>query len=294
MAGRNHVPPAHAHLLEIREVAVQRGHLPPPPPPPPSHILVQDPRLRGAPDRIAAHKREIQTLLHDNQHLAATRRTLEQDLSLAQQELRHLSAAAHEVKNDRTAEVRQVYERSLKLEADVQAIEAHKAELREVRLDVEKLTDINQDLTTKLETVNAELAKAKSELKDFPAIKDEIEAMQQELRKGRAAVEFEKKTHATNLEQGRAMKKNMISLASEIDKLQAELANAEKRARAAAAAAAAANPSTGYMSSYGIPSVMHGGSSYPSQYGMHQIQVGLDPAAHYGPGSGGHGSFDGQ
>ncbi|KAL9264928.1 FLX-like 1-like protein [Drosera capensis] len=186
MAGRNHVPPAHAQLLEIREVAVQRGYLPPPPPPPLSHILVQDPRLRGAPDRIAAaHKREIQTLLHDSQHLAATRRALEQDLSLAQQELRHLAASAHEVKNDRTAELRLVYERSLKLEADVQAIEAHKAELREVRLDVEKLTVINQDLTTKLETVNADFAKAKSELKDFPAIKDEIEAMQQELRKGR-------------------------------------------------------------------------------------------------------------
>ncbi|KAL9270477.1 hypothetical protein AKJ16_DCAP26558 [Drosera capensis] len=88
------------------------------------------------------------------------------------------------------------------------------------------------------------------------------------------------------------MKKNMISLASEIDKLQAELANEEKRARAAAAAAA--NPSAGYMSNYGIPSVVHGGSSYPSQYGMHQIQVGPDPAAHYGPGSGGHGSCDGQ
>lgn len=35
----------------------------------------------------------------------------------------------------------------------------------------------------------------------------------------------------------------MMAVAREIEKLRAELANAEKRARAAAAAAAAANPS---------------------------------------------------
>lgn len=59
----------------------------------------------------------------------------------------------------------------------------------------------------------------------------------------RAAIEYEKKTHANNLEQGEAMRKNMMAMSREVEKLRDEHANAEKRARAAAAAAAA-NPST--------------------------------------------------
>lgn len=54
---------------------------------------------------------------------------------------------------------------------------------------------------------------------------------------------MEKKTHASNLEQRQKMEKNLSLVACEIEKLHAELSNAEKRARAAAAAAAASNPS---------------------------------------------------
>lgn len=52
----------------------------------------------------------------------------------------------------------------------------------------------------------------------------------------RAAVEFEKKAHTENYEQGQAMEKNLISMAREMERLRAQLANAEKRAQAAAAA----------------------------------------------------------
>lgn len=58
----------------------------------------------------------------------------------------------------------------------------------------------------------------------------------------RAAVEYEKKLHASNIELGQIMEENMVSMAREIEKLHAELANAEKMARAAAAASAAASP----------------------------------------------------
>lgn len=57
----------------------------------------------------------------------------------------------------------------------------------------------------------------------------------------RAAIEYEKKGHAENYEQGQAMEKNLILMAREVEKLRAEIANAEKRARAAAAAG---NPGT--------------------------------------------------
>ena len=55
----------------------------------------------------------------------------------------------------------------------------------------------------------------------------------------RAAIEQEKKTRIHNLEHREAMEKSMASMSRQIEKLQAELTNAESRARAAAAA----NPS---------------------------------------------------
>lgn len=55
--------------------------------------------------------------------------------------------------------------------------------------------------------------------------------------KGRAAVEYEKKMQKLNHEQSQVMEKNMMSMSCEIEKLRAELANAENRARAAASVA---------------------------------------------------------
>lgn len=53
----------------------------------------------------------------------------------------------------------------------------------------------------------------------------------------RAALEREKKTQVSNLEQAKVMEKHMLSLNHEIEKLRVELANAERRSRAAATAA---------------------------------------------------------
>lgn len=58
----------------------------------------------------------------------------------------------------------------------------------------------------------------------------------------RAAIEYEKRTHASNLEQAEAMEKGMVSMSQEVEKLRAELANAEKRARAAAAVTSPCKP----------------------------------------------------
>ena len=51
----------------------------------------------------------------------------------------------------------------------------------------------------------------------------------------RAAIEYEKKGYADNYEHGQALENKLVSMARELEKLRAEMANAEKRARAAAA-----------------------------------------------------------
>lgn len=52
----------------------------------------------------------------------------------------------------------------------------------------------------------------------------------------RAAIDYEKKGFAENYEHGQMMEKKLIAMAREMEKLRAEIANAEKRARAAVAA----------------------------------------------------------
>ncbi|GFY99351.1 hypothetical protein Acr_13g0007520 [Actinidia rufa] len=292
MAGRNYLPPK---ALKLREVPFTRAPHPAliddsrvvhrvPVHPPPAAALAEE--------RIAAQHREIQSLLIDNQSLAATHVALKQEFSAAQQELRHLSAAAADIKAERNAQVRAVHERSLKMEAEVRSIDVLSAELAHVRADVQKLTASRQELTVKLKAIDDDRARALSESKQFPAIKADIETMHQEIQRGRAAIEYEKKVHASNLEQGQAMEKSMISMAREIEKLRAELANAEKRARAAAAAAAAATPSgAGYAAGYGNHEMGYGVNLCGDPYAMHQVQGSAD-APRYDSATTTHGPYD--
>lgn len=55
------------------------------------------------------------------------------------------------------------------------------------------------------------------------------------LLKFRSAIEYEKKGYAENYEHGQVMERNLVSMARELEKLRAEIANAEKRAHAATA-----------------------------------------------------------
>lgn len=47
----------------------------------------------------------------------------------------------------------------------------------------------------------------------------------------RSGIELEKKGYAESYEQGQEMQTNLISVASEVEKLRAEVGNAEKRSR---------------------------------------------------------------
>lgn len=288
MAGRNYLPP---DALKLREAHSTRA---------PHPTLIDDPRLlhvhRLPPpslleDRIASNHREIQSLLIDNQRLAATHVALKQELAVAQQDLRHLSIAAADVKVERDAQVREVHERALPVEAEARSVEVAKADLGQVRADVKALTDIKKELTEKLKGINEEVVRARSELKQLPAVKEDIETMRKEIQRGRAAIEYEKKTHASNLEQSQVMEKHMIAMAREIEKLRAELDNAEKRARASAAAAAAATPSSGYAAGYGNPELVYGGSLYVNPYAMHQVQGNAEAAGQHGSATVPHGFY---
>ncbi|XP_047180305.1 protein FLC EXPRESSOR-like [Vigna umbellata] len=277
MAGRKHAPSSFTRLDEAR-----LAHS--------SSVAA----VRALEKSVDKRHREIQNLIADNQRLAGIHVALKQDLAATQEDLRRLSARAAEVKAERDEEVREIYEKSLKVDAEVRAVAAMSAELDRVRADVQELAAAKKGLAAQLQTVDSDLERARAEAQFLPEIKADIEAMLHEIQRGRNAIEFEKKTHASNLEHKRVMDNNMITMSSEVEKLRAELANAEKRARAAIAADA--KPSPGYPpDNYDNREMGYGGVRYPPcSYGMHQMQAGVDSHSQNAAGAPLHHSYDHQ
>ncbi|KAI3844643.1 hypothetical protein MKX03_026745 [Papaver bracteatum] len=187
----------------------------------------------------------------NNQRLAATHVALKQELSASNEEIRHISTVASQVKADRDIEIRLLYEQSLKIESEVSTIGKFSAELAQAKVDIQKFNANKLELTWKLQAVNGDLIRVRRERESG------IDTMRIGVQKGRAAIEFEKKAHADNLEHKQLLEKNMNELTQAIEKLRSELADAEKRAQAANAASAsvmvAPNPGPVYAGSYGHP-----------------------------------------
>lgn len=136
-------------------------------------------------DRIAIQHREIQSLLEENQRLASAHVALKHELAAAQRELRLVSAKAADVKAESDAHVRDLYERSLVMEAEVRAIDAMSAELAQVRSDVQKLGPAPQELAAQFRSIEDDIARARSEVQQVPAIKSGIERAHKEIQRGR-------------------------------------------------------------------------------------------------------------
>ncbi|XP_039129916.1 protein FLX-like 1 [Dioscorea cayenensis subsp. rotundata] len=315
MAGRNRGPP-----YPIKGGA---GHEPPPfprgmghphhrpmlpslidemrdgPPPPFPRGVLGGGGPRGLPphpavleERLGAQHQEIQALLVDNQRLAATHVALKQELAAAQHELQRLSHGISTLHSEKDLQLREVYEKSMKMEAELRGVEAMRAELIQIRGDIQKFTAARQELMGQVQGLTQDLSRVSSDVQRAPALKAEIETMKQEVQRARAAIEYEKKGYAENYEQGQVMEKNLITMAREVEKLRAEVANAEKRARAAAAAGnqgSAAAPAA-YGGNYGNPDPNYGGNPYPAGYGMNPVPGSVEGAPPYGAGSG-HGSW---
>lgn len=277
--GRDHGPIPHPALLEeMRESQFRMG----PRQVPPHPAIIEE--------HLASQHQEIQGLLVDNQRLAATHVALKQELEAARHELQRMAHYASSLHAEKDMQMRELYEKSVKMEMDLGGAEAMRAELQQVHADVKELTATRQELTAQVQAMTQDLARVTADLQQAPALKEEIEFLKQELQRARAAIEYEKKGYTENYEHGQVMENKLISMARELEKLRAEMANAEKRARAAAAVG---NP--GYNGTYGNPEAGYAGNPYPASYGMNPLnpgQAGAESYPQYGSGPGSWGAYD--
>ncbi|KAK9756764.1 hypothetical protein RND81_01G119700 [Saponaria officinalis] len=243
-------------------------------------------------ERMAHNSLKLQVLREDYQEMLATHANLKQDLTVAHLQLRQLATTAHKVSDHRQSEVKQVYERCVTMEGEARLIEALQIEHDQVSALVSGVRETNVELKSQLRELDSELHSFLLQTSDVAPLKSDLNTMRQQLLQGRAAIEFENKTRAANLEQYQAMERNMISMKNEIEKLRDELAHAQKRANVATTAVA--NPSHAFLDNYRGPDMLlQGGLS--SHYPMHQTTIHGErsyPAVFGQPPNGGHDPYD--
>ncbi|KAG6387274.1 hypothetical protein SASPL_152461 [Salvia splendens] len=248
-------------------------------------------------DRLAVQHDDIQVLLIDNQRLAATHVALKQELEVTQYELQRADKYAQTLHTEKDLQMRELYEKSAKMENDLNAVNAMRSELVQVHMDVKELTVGRQELAAQVQVMTQDLGRVTSDLHQVPAVKAEIEGLRHEMERVRAAIEHEKKSFAESFEHGKVMESKLVTMARELEKLRAELANTEKRAPAAAPVGISG---VGYNANYVNPESGYPGNPYPAGYGMmptnsmHPAPAGGEGYPPYGPGAGAWGPYDTQ
>lgn len=136
-------------------------------------------------DHLALQHQDIQALLIDNQRLAATHVALKQEVEAAQHEIKLRAHTATSAQAEMDLQLREAFEKVMKLEADLRASDAMRGELMQVRTDIQQLTAARQELTSQAEGLSQDLSRANLDLQQVPLLKGEIEGMRQELQRAR-------------------------------------------------------------------------------------------------------------
>ncbi|KAL1563793.1 protein FLX-like 1 [Salvia divinorum] len=248
-------------------------------------------------ERLAVQHGDIQALLIDNQRLAATHVALKQELEVTQYELQRADTYTQSLHAEKGLQTRELHEKSVKMENELNAVNAMRSELMQVHMDVKELTAGRQDLTAQLQMMTQDLGRVTSDLQQVPAVKAEMEGLRHEMERVRAAIEHEKNSFAESFEHGKVMESKLVTMAREMEKLRAELANTERRAPARAPVGLSG---VGYNANYVNPESGYPGNPYPAGYGMmptnsmHPAPAAGEGYPPYGPGAGAWSSYDPQ
>ncbi|KAL0415111.1 UNVERIFIED_CONTAM: protein FLX-like 3 [Sesamum latifolium] len=217
---------------------------------------------------------ELRRLLGDNRRLVEDRIALERELTAAKEELRRMNLAIADMRAEQELQTRELIERGLKLEADLRATEPLKNEAAQLHAEIQILNAMRQDLSGQVQTLSQDLAKLRAENQQIPVLRNEIDALHQELLRARNAIDYEKNANIELMEQRQAMEKNLVSMAREVEKLRSELANAGARAWNAGGphGMSFSNPDAGFPAPYGDGYGIRQGAV---DKGLHMVQVPL-------------------
>ncbi|KAK7271960.1 hypothetical protein RJT34_28265 [Clitoria ternatea] len=269
---------ASRHRVHREPLSARRGYPPegpyargpPPMPRPPPHI---PPHPAVLEEELELQHVEMRRLVADNRRLIDDRMALQRDLAAAKEELHRMNLAIGDIRAEHEVHSRELIEKGMKLEGDLRAAEPLKNEVAQLRAEVQKLSNLKQELGGKVQTLTQDVARLQADNQQIPMMRAEIDGLHQELMRARTMVDYEKKANMEFMEQRQSMEKNLVSMAREVEKLRAELASADGRHWGAGGP---------YGPKYGSPD---GGfpAPYADGYGVHLGAAEKGPM--YGAGS---------
>ncbi|XP_051185553.1 protein FLX-like 3 [Lolium perenne] len=230
-------------------------------------------------EEIELHEVEFRRLMADRHALGEERMELHRELQANKEEVRHLNMIIAEINGKKEAYIAELVDKRRKLEAELRANEPLRDEVAHLRGEVEKLLAIRKDLSAKAASIMQELNRDRSDTKQLPMLKAEIDGLQQDLTHTRNACESEQKVNFELVEQKKAMEKSMMSMAQEIQQMRAELANLDGRP-------------WGTGGSYGMK-LGSPEAAFPTQYGdKYNIHAGVSDKGPSHPPESSWGAYD--
>lgn len=177
MAGRNRIPhEAFGH---------RRGY------PPEEHIpraplarpILPHPALLE--EELEIRHVELRRLLGENRRLVEDRIGLERELTAAREELRRMNLGITDIRTEQELQSRELFDRVLKLEADLRATEPLKIEAAKLRDEIQRLNAIRKDMTGQVQALSQDLVKLRADNQQIPILRTEIDGLHQELLRAR-------------------------------------------------------------------------------------------------------------
>ncbi|KAE8690986.1 senescence-associated family protein [Hibiscus syriacus] len=240
--------------------------------PPSRGALEPLPRPELLENKIASQAAELEQLAGDNQILTARHVALKEDLVAARHEAQKLKEHIRSVQNESDIQIRVLKEKIAKMETDIRVGENVKMELQQALTEAQSLVKARQELIIQIQQSSQELEKTRDDVKCLPKLQAELEGLRKEYQRLRVTFQYEKRSNIEQVEQMQAMEKNLIGMAKEVKRLQAEVSSAEKTVPASIGVAPYAG---GYMNpdpSYVQP--FQGSTTYFDGYGLPAMQMG--------------------
>ncbi|KAI9192656.1 hypothetical protein LWI28_026147 [Acer negundo] len=236
-------------------------------------LLESHPHPELLEDKIAVQAAEIERLAGENHRLAGTHVSLREELVASQQEIPRLKARIRSMHVESDIQIKVLLDKIAKMEADIRAGESVKKDLQQAHIEAQSLVKSRQGLIAKIQQASQELQKVRLDVKSLPDSRAELDSLKQEYQRLRATFENEKGLNIGKVEQLQAMEKDLFGMSREIEKLRAEVQNAEMRAHVP-------NPyNRGYKNpNPPYPPAMQGGCVFVDGYGMPVAPMGVVPA----------------
>ncbi|KAJ8433104.1 hypothetical protein Cgig2_020600 [Carnegiea gigantea] len=239
--------------------------------------------LELAEKEVIAQVAEIERLVMENRRLAASQGAMRQDLVSAREEIQRLRAHIRSTQTESDIQIRVLLDKTAKMESDIRAGDTIKKDLQQAHKEVQSLVAARQDLTMKIQQAGQELEKCRFDIKRIPDMLSELDSMRLEHQRLRSAFEHEKRINLDLVEHLQAMERNLVGMDKEVERLRAEVVNAEKRLQGPYGGA---YPNADHQ----YPPPIHGNGPYYDPYGRAHIQGGMSaPLEVMGP----HGNANG-